>query len=194
MTAAEIIGVRPISEIWMALGGEEPKHGRARAFWRKGDNPQSVSVSDAKGAWFDHRDGKGGGVLDLIQRVRGRTRSDALQWLADLNGVTVDSRPHRDRATIAALRQILRKSSYFACAVRIMAEAALESLATEDPNRATFTGLLVALRTSPRAEYMSWRGHQPKLTAALVRAGQERDKRLQRGLAAYLAREVSNGA
>jgi len=87
MTAAEVVAAGRISEVWAALGGDPPKHGRARAFFRRGNSSSAVSLNDAKGCWFDHRDGVGGGVLDLIQRVHGCDRTSALRWLADLNGV-----------------------------------------------------------------------------------------------------------
>jgi hypothetical protein len=90
---AEIIGGRPVSEVWVALGGNAPKRGRARAFYREGDNPFAVSLNDSKGCWFDHRDGVGGGVLDLIQQVRGCDRRSALCWLAELNGLRLDDHP-----------------------------------------------------------------------------------------------------
>lgn len=93
MTASQIIGVRQISEIWSALGGDQPKHGRARAFYRDGDNRQAVSLNDEKGVWFDHRDNIGGGVLDLVRFVRGCDRGGALRWLADFVGVPLDDRP-----------------------------------------------------------------------------------------------------
>jgi hypothetical protein len=50
-------------------------------------------LNDSKAAWFDFRDNVGGGVLDLIRRVRGCGRGDALRWLAELNGITLDDRP-----------------------------------------------------------------------------------------------------
>ena len=90
---AEIISRRPITEVWGELGGDPPRRGRARAFQRNGDNPFAVSLNDAKGCWFDHRDGVGGGVLDLIQHVRGGNRRSALRWLAELNGVRLDDHP-----------------------------------------------------------------------------------------------------
>jgi hypothetical protein len=93
MTAGEIVALRPITEVWQALGGEPPKRGRARAFWRDGDNLQAISFDDSKGCWYDHRDGKGGGILDLVQRVRGCNRADALRWLAERNGATLQYRP-----------------------------------------------------------------------------------------------------
>jgi hypothetical protein len=106
MTAGEICELQPISSVWAALGGDPPKHGRARAFFRDGDNLQAISLNDDKGAWYDHRDNAGGGVLDLVQRVRDCSRADALRWLAeDLNGLTLEDRP----ATAAARQEYARR-------------------------------------------------------------------------------------
>jgi hypothetical protein len=85
-TAAEIISRVCISDVWQALGGDPPKHGRARAFWRNGDG-LNVSLSDDKGCWHDFATDEGGGILDLVQRVQGGRRPDALKWLADFAGI-----------------------------------------------------------------------------------------------------------
>jgi len=109
MTVSEIVAAGRISEVWAALGGDPPKHGRARAFFREGNNSSAVSLNDAKGCWFDHRDGVGGGVLDLIQQVQGCDRGSALRWLAEFNGVPLEDqhmsaaerREHARRAQMA---------------------------------------------------------------------------------------------
>jgi len=88
-TAEEILSRTTISQVWIALGGDPPKGSRAKAFWRKSRDP-NVSVNDTKNCWFDFRDGIGGGVFDLIQRIRGGSRQDALKWLADYLGVPLD--------------------------------------------------------------------------------------------------------
>jgi hypothetical protein len=87
--AAEIIAATTISKVWVGLGGDEPRHNRGKAFWRDGHG-QNVSLDDAKGVWHDHKDGAGGGVLDLIQKARGCTRVEALKWLADFAGIPLD--------------------------------------------------------------------------------------------------------
>jgi hypothetical protein len=90
-TANDIISRVRISEVWLALGGGELRHGRGRAFWRNGDG-YSVSVDDNKGCWHDFRDNAGGGVLDLIQHVLGGSRKDALRWLAGFAGISLTER------------------------------------------------------------------------------------------------------
>jgi hypothetical protein len=92
MNAAEIVGSTSITKVWETLGGDRPKHGRAPAFYRNGDNPQAVSLDDRKGIWFDHRDHVGGGVLDLVQRVLGCDRGAALRWLAEFTGLPLENR------------------------------------------------------------------------------------------------------
>lgn len=106
-TAPEIVAARPITEVWVGLGGDVPKHGRARAFYRDGDNRQAVSLNDAKACWYDHRDQTGGGVLDLVQRTLGCNRRGALCWLADFNGLPLRDRPltGAERRAYALARQ-----------------------------------------------------------------------------------------
>jgi hypothetical protein len=91
-TALEIINRIRISTVWAALGGGPLRHGRGRAFWRDGDG-YNVRLSDLKGVWYDFVSAAGGGVLDLIHHVRGGSRTDALKFVAELAGLTLDSRP-----------------------------------------------------------------------------------------------------
>jgi hypothetical protein len=81
---------------------------RGQAFWRDGDG-WNVSLSDAKGTWYDHRDGEGGGIVDLVAKIRGGSRADALHWCADLAGVPLDDKPFTaaDRRRWAAERRAL---------------------------------------------------------------------------------------
>jgi hypothetical protein len=192
---AEIVSRIRISDVWQALGGAELRHGRGPAFWRGGDG-FNVALNDSKGAWFDHASGEGGGVLDLVQKVRGTTKADALRWLADLTGVAFDERP-RSSMTVHAYSDAARirhDALYFSDAARNMAEWSLEVLSTTDAERAVHTALLAALRASPETEYHDWLKHQPEWAAALVHAGRERAKRLQLALARYLATEGPNAA
>jgi hypothetical protein len=71
-----------------------------------------------------------------------------------------------------------------------LAEDALASLEAWDPNRASLTALLQALKKSPAKEYCDWSEHSPKMAAALVNAGQNRQRRLQIRLAHYLVAEA----
>jgi hypothetical protein len=91
MNDTAIIAASSITAVWIALGGDRPtKFGRTRAFYRDGSNPQAVSLNEAKGCWYDHRDNIGGGILDLIQHVLNCNRGAALRWLSDLTGVPLN--------------------------------------------------------------------------------------------------------
>src|ERR1017187_7791338 len=107
-TGSEIIARVRLSAVWAALGGGELRHGRGQAFWREGDG-YNVSLRDDRNVWHDKRDDIGGGVLDLVVRVRGGNRADALRWCADLAGVALEDRPlsAEDRARWAAERRQL---------------------------------------------------------------------------------------
>ena len=87
----EIFSRVTITQVWCALGGDPPRRARAPAFWRESRDP-NISLDDNKGCWFDFRDGIGGGLIDLVQRVRGCDRKSALHWLADLAGVPLEDR------------------------------------------------------------------------------------------------------
>jgi hypothetical protein len=54
--------------------------------WRR------LSLNDARNVWHDFTTNEGGGVLDLVVRICGGPRLDALRWLADFAGVPLDSR------------------------------------------------------------------------------------------------------
>jgi hypothetical protein len=84
----------PIAEVWTLLGGRKLRDGNARgtAFWRPKADGWNVAVDRRKNCWFDHRGGVGGGVLKLVQTVKGCTAHDALTWLEAYAGLT-PSRP-----------------------------------------------------------------------------------------------------
>jgi hypothetical protein len=65
---------------------------RARAIWRDGDG-LNVSLDDSREGWYDFAADEGGGVLDLVQQVRGGTRQEALRWTANLAGIPLTDRP-----------------------------------------------------------------------------------------------------
>jgi hypothetical protein len=102
---AEIRTRAHIGDAWLALGGEKLRGRRGRAFWRNGDG-FSVSLNLERGLWFDFVAGDGGDILDLVRRVRGGTRADALRWLGALTGVPLDQKPlsRLQKRQYAALR------------------------------------------------------------------------------------------
>lgn len=85
-----ILAAVRLSEVCVALGATKLRscgkgRYRCRAWWRGGSDP-NVSIDD-NGVWFDHASGEGGGILYLIQTVRGCSRQDAVQWLAEFAGM-----------------------------------------------------------------------------------------------------------
>ena len=197
MTAGYVVASTTITKVWLALGGDPPKRGRARAFYRDGVNRQSVALSEAKGCWFDHRDGVGGGVLDLIQRVLGCDRAGALQWLSNFTGL-----PHEDRTATPAEQRALaarrereereiRDAQSFRIAATSMAELILGELPDAVPERSDPTQFLLALREAHNAAllgiYRDFRAREPRLTAALVYAGEQAWRRSCTRLASFVA-------
>jgi hypothetical protein len=181
MTAAQVIEQTRISGVWHALGGGEIRRGRGQAFWRKGDG-WSVSLNDKRGAWFDHRDGIGGGVLKLIQHVRGGSRGDALRWLADWRGIPLSNAPlsPADKRRYAQARQQAgelaetaemwwraRREELERAKVGALAredDAALETAAREHHR-------LTKMKPDPAAivaEHLRAQREEPERTAALV--------------------------
>jgi hypothetical protein len=198
MNVEHIIGAATITTVWRALGGPEPKRGRAPAFYRDGDNPQAVSLNDGKGCWFDYRDNKGGGVLDLIQHVRGGDRGAALRWLADLNGVPLDDQPatYVERRAFAERRESeqrdMRAAEFFRIAAVSLADHLLDDVLPEAvPERYAPTQLRLTLKAAQGAVllaiYRDFRAREPRLTAGLVYAGERSWDRLCTRLAKFVA-------
>lgn len=51
----------------------------------------SLSIDLKKGTYFDHSEGKGGGVLALIERETGRSNGEAVEWLRE-RGFDIEDR------------------------------------------------------------------------------------------------------
>jgi hypothetical protein len=69
MKGTDIIGAVSITDVFIGLGGDPPRKGHARAFWRDGDNPQAVALNDARGCWYGHRDHIGGVLGCTTRRI-----------------------------------------------------------------------------------------------------------------------------
>ena len=101
--ASDILARIRISQVYQALTGIKPR-GRGETWrvpapWRK-TSDCNVSLHDGKGTWYDFVVGEGGGVIDLVARVRGGVRESALRWLADFSGAPLKDRllsPDRER-------------------------------------------------------------------------------------------------
>jgi hypothetical protein len=197
MNATDIIASTNITNVWLGLGGDPPKRGRARAFYRDGNNQQAVSLDDSKGAWFDYRDNTGGGVMDLIQRVLGCDRAGALRWLSSFTGLPLGDRP-ASRAERRALmdrrereQREMRAAECFRIAAASIAEQTLDELPEAVPERYVPTQLLLDLRAAQGsallAIYRDFRAREPRVTAAVVYAGERAWQRLCTRLARFVA-------
>lgn len=93
-----------ILDVWRALGGEELRNGRGRAFWRDGDG-LNVKVDSQHNRWFDFVFSEGGGILRLIEIALRCSKSAAIRWLADFSGVELDEEtPERRRRRVETYR------------------------------------------------------------------------------------------
>ena len=191
--SAEIAARVRISELWTALGGGELRGGRGRAFWRAGDG-FNVSLNDTKNCYFDHAQGEGGGVLDLVQRARDCDRKTALAWLADFAGVPLGEplTPAERRAWAAERRQVrqdARLARWWSVAAAALAESVLEELPSYALERARLTRLLRVARdpTGRVGEFKEWRRTEPEFTAAMVRGGRDAERRRQVAAARFVA-------
>jgi hypothetical protein len=206
MSAEAVLNQSRISEVWEALGGEKLRHGRGKAFWRGGDSPNAISLSDSKNTFYDHVETHGGGVLDLIALVNGGSRQDALKWLAQFTGTALDDRPlsPEDRARYARERQQLEHdlpdARYWRLAAIALAEETLtvEKSRLFDPTEGPadlesirgLTGMISRLEAAGDrmlvAEYGRWRDRQPGITWGMVRAARERERVAAQALCRFL--------
>uniref|UniRef100_Q01TT2 DNA primase n=1 Tax=Solibacter usitatus (strain Ellin6076) TaxID=234267 RepID=Q01TT2_SOLUE len=186
-TATEIISSVRISEVWAALGGGPLRHRRGRAFWRNGDG-YSVSLSDEKGVWHDFVSGAGGGVLDLIQHVRGGRRVDALQYVAELAGLTLGSRQfskREKRAHAAHVRQAKHLAQQCAWWVRGYAQALERAKASAyehgDWDALAWSGrelyqIETAVPAALMSRFLKAMKSDPEATAGFVEAGRDDER------------------
>ncbi len=209
----DVLSLVRIMCVWLALGGGPLRHGRGRAWWRDGDG-YSVSLDDSRGVWHDFVTGEGGGILDLVVRVRGGGRADALRWCAELAGIPLDDKPlsAADRTRWAAERRELERELPNALLWRraavSMAEELLDELKATLMDRTLPQAcigeiydvhwMIQRLRNADGAalvaEYGWWREHYPDLAAGMIRVARARGQAERRALVAYLrktARKVA---
>ena len=199
-----------ISEACHTLTGIAPRRCgpskyRAVATWRGGDG-YTVSLDDSKGVWHDPVPDEGGGVLDLIVRVQGGNRAEALRWAADLVGIPLDNKPFTkaDRARWAAERRELERAlpgaRYWRRAAIELSEELLSVLKAAlfdgpaekidfDGIRDT-TRLLARLRRMDGAELVaelhSWMESHPQLTSAMIQSARTRETAERRAIQIYM--------
>ena len=155
-----------------------------------------MAGDDARGVWHDFVMDEGGGILDLVKRIRGGNRADALRWCADFAGVPLDERPvsTEDRARWVAerreLERDLRGARYWRRAAVTLGEETLEREKSRlfDPTDRPadldairgITGMLKRLKgledTALVAEYRWWCERYPCTTAAMVRWARRREE------------------
>jgi hypothetical protein len=201
----EIVSRARIPGIWKSLGGGDIRRGRARAFWRGGGS-LNVALNDAKGVWYDHATGEGGGILDLIQRARGGTRGEAFRWLADYSGVPLDPLPVGERRRWARERaeieQQLPNARLWRRSALLMADELLASLKSKlfNPTAGNFDAREISevecigsrLRNAGDVElvdeYCAWMKDHPKLTTAMVWAARRLEGAEQLALRRFIER------
>ena len=71
--------MKNISEVFVALGGDRPVLGKARAFHRRGE----VLLDDVRGSF--HIDGQTGDAITLVETVLAVNHAAATEWLKTLD-------------------------------------------------------------------------------------------------------------
>jgi hypothetical protein len=209
-TAADVIAAVRISNVYEALTGAKPRRAglgkfRARAVYRDGDGP-SLSLDDSRGVWHDFVTGESGGVLALVERIRGGSRQEALRWVADFAGMPLEEKAFSpaEQAEWVKKREELERdlpdARLWQRAAINMAEDLLVTLkaALFDPKLpppGTFEifdveQMLARLRRIDDAELVAehrwWQEYYPGMTAAMVRAVKARERTEERVLRGFL--------
>jgi hypothetical protein len=79
------------------------KGNRCVAIWRKGKD-LNVSLNRDKGAFFDHVDNTGGGVIRFVELCANLTKREAIEWLSEFTGITLTERTAEERAEFTRRR------------------------------------------------------------------------------------------
>jgi hypothetical protein len=199
-----------ISQVYRALGGPELRRSghdryRGQAWWRGGDG-LSISLDDTRGVWYDHRDGEGGGILDLVIHVHGGARADALHFVAGVAGVVLDDAPLSapERARWATERREIERhlptARLWLRSALALGEEVLGRLKAPltDPTLpwppigeiARWTAQLEAWRRLDDAglvaEYFDWVHRKPQWAGGLVYAAQLCEMAVERAVRKYL--------
>jgi hypothetical protein len=206
----EILSRLKISQVYEELTGTQLRRTssgtwRGRAVWRDGDG-LNVSGDDRRGVWHDFVTDEGGGILDLIVRVRGGSRAEALRWSADLAGIEIGSeaRSRVSRSKLARQRRELERrlqnAHQWRRAAVAMGEALLDVLKSTliDPSVGSVhpNEIINAERLLGRLrrldgwdlveEYAWWTRNCPRLTGCMVQAAQTREIAERVALEAFL--------
>ena len=206
-----LIHAIPISQVYRQLTGLDPRRDgpgqwRAKATWRNGDG-YNVSLHDGKQVWHDFVYADGGGTLDLIIRIRGGSRADALRWISESTGIPLDDRrfSRAERAQHAERRRQVEKNLPVAKYWRRSAVPLTEEVLAElKAGISTPAGKLrpepgeifTVERSAARLrrvdgeqlvnEYEHCLSCDPRLTGAMIRVAKTREEAERRALKAYL--------
>ena len=178
-----------IAALWQALGGGPLRGKRGKAFWRGGD-AYSITLDTAKTMWFDHRDGRGGGALALVEAALQCNRRAAVQWLECQGFIESRTLTHEQRREHA-----MRKSTASALTldiecwrsaliVELNARKLVAAKADNDEALACAASLCNVLEDgSPKdivCEFSRHRARNPEDVARLIAAGQNADQQARR--------------
>jgi len=203
--SAGIIRAAKLSAVYGALTGKMPHPAgqdkwRAPAPWRDGENA-SVAIDDAKGVWFDHVANEGGGIVDLVVRIKGGSPRDAMQWLSEHTGHALTTTPpaqraewHRDQA---ALNRDLPDATLWRQSAVAMGNEVLDQMKAALSNAnapqpapgeiAELTQRVAGWRKLSDeglvAEFRNWQARDPETTDAMARAARQENARVARDLA-----------
>ncbi len=131
---------------------------RAGGEWRWGRKGSlSVVIAGARaGMWFDHEAGEGGGLVSLVARVRGMSRSGALDWTADRIGMAGDFgiRPYSAKPVTHPVAGNAFKPCHASVAVRPIGDASRlpDPDVTNHPAEATTRAARIWATTHPAPE------------------------------------------
>ncbi len=92
-----------VLDVWRILGGPEPRHGRAPAWWRK-SRDANVSFDIERNVFYDHVQNRGGGVLALVETALNCDRAEALAWLEGEGFIEPRTLTHEQRCEYARRR------------------------------------------------------------------------------------------
>jgi hypothetical protein len=101
-SATTVLDGYPLVALLRDLGFSVPRRGNRTKCLIHGGDGNSFSFDSGKGVWCCHACGASGGKLDLVASVLKVDRRDALRWMADRQGIVLDSwtpEQHRDYQT-----------------------------------------------------------------------------------------------
>ena len=183
-----------ILDVWRVLGGGELKRNRGRAFWRDGDG-YTVALNSDKDVWYDFRDSRGGGAIDLVMVARQCSQNDAIRFLKAHCGLTSD-RSAPSPGQQAHVRAEAECARLWAFAAAVISDTLLEDLPYFDSCRAALTSIWLVSHGQGRSvleEYRAWLELCPDLTAGMVEAGGKLEGRRQFNLAHFVNSLMPDG-